>query len=80
MKVAQRQALNKLERVFKLFFALPRKSRQHIGPDCRIGEIGMDLGHKFGEILRIIRTAHSGQDFGISALQGNMEVAANPGS
>ena len=80
MKVAQGQALNKFESVFKLFFALSRKSGQHIGPDCGIGKIGMEPGDQFSVVLWIIGTAHSVQDFRVSALKGNVEVAANPGS
>ncbi len=79
VKVAQRQTLDELEGIFKLFFALAGKSGQHVGADCRFGEIGMDLCDEFSVILRAIGPVHSGQDFRVGALQGNMEVTANPG-
>ena len=78
MKIAQGKFFDKFERIFKLLSAFPRKSREHVGANGRLGKSCVKAGDKFAVIFGTIRAAHSRKDYGVCALQGDMEVAANP--
>ena len=78
MHIAELHGLGEGQTVSELVVALARKTYYHVGGDAGSGDGAADQLHGAGELGGGVAAPHRGQYPVIAALQGNMEMGAQP--